>query len=120
MSERKKPQPNRAHRGVVIYSDTHGVFLGVAANTAYWSQVQSTQETAPVFDNQDAAAAFVKKNRCMHDVDVRYVAVIPDMHHDGQRFATPQACMEAGLPGWLSVLDSGQFAMVFGTIPTIH
>lgn len=120
-SQRKTPpQPTRKHHGIVIFNETLGVFLGVHVDAVFWSSGKNSQDTAPVFDDLAAAQAFINKTPVMAGVPVLFINVIPDIHHGGQRYASPQACIQAGLPGWLSALSAAQHTMVFGVIPTVH
>lgn len=111
----------------VVYSRQFGVFLGKFREFAIWSEVDSAgQEYACVFDSKDEALAFMHKHfwlfmhpEIMEGIDI--VDVVPDMEtEDGGRFASAQACAQAGLPPWLTALTFDMHAMVYGSAPALH
>lgn len=110
---------------VVIYSEKMGVFLGVAMGLAFWSKLDAAgQIAAPVFEGKDDAYDFLAQwgAKAVEDLGVvTTVPVAPDLvRPNGMKAASIQACVRAGLPGWLSPTTADQDEHIFGDRPSMH
>lgn len=109
---------------VVIYSEENGVFLGHAMGLAFWSALDPAgQESAPTFDTPEHAYKFIGSwlpGAC--PADVKAVDVVPDTEGpDGNiTYASANACIAAGLPGWLTELTADMHARHYGERPSMH
>lgn len=94
---------------VVIYSEELGVYLGSCMGMGFWSKLDPVgQPCAVTFPTEEAAREHVTLWDCEETPVVRFVEVVPD---NGE-YASVQACVQSGLPGWL---DEGMEAV--NTLP---
>lgn len=92
----------RSHhiKGVVIYHEKDGVYLGSALGLAFFSALDPVgQSEATAFRSRDEAAEHVASWRTgdtANTTDYRFIEV--DVTERGS--ATIDACVKAGLPAW--------------------
>jgi hypothetical protein len=113
--------------GVVIYSEERGVYLGTNYGEAIWAggdMGDNAQESAPVFNDAQHAYDYISMMLISRPGsmpnDAIPVAVVPDGDHHGRPFASPMACMAAGLPGWLTGLTADMHDQFYGERPRMH
>lgn len=94
---------------------------------AFWSELDSAgQESAPVFDSAQDAIKFlhgwpVEARPPSLMKDINFVNVVPDLNLDGgAKYASAQACMAAGLPGWITELSVDLHHQIYGERPSMH
>lgn len=81
----------------VIYSDTHGVYLGSCMGLGFWSAMDPCgQDAACTFASETDAAKCIASWDQVPEWALRTVAVDPT---DGT-YATINDCVLAGLPAW--------------------
>lgn len=81
---------------VVIYSESSGVFLGMALGLGFWSELDAAgMDRAPTYPNEEAALAAVSSWRTQPEAPWRCVPV--DVAGE---VATIDDCVRAGLPAW--------------------
>ncbi len=110
---------------VVIYSEKYGVFLGAAMGMAFWSNLDTAgQVAAPTFEDKAQAYSFLSKwgPQALDALgEIRIVPVVPDLIGDNRPpAASIQACVHAGLPGWLAATTADQDEQIFGERPSMH
>lgn len=83
---------------LVIYTEDEGVYLGSCLGLGFWSKLDPVgQQSAVTFENAEEVAIHIQNWPDDQKVKLRLVEVIPDL--DG--YASIQAIVHAGLPGWL-------------------
>jgi hypothetical protein len=83
-------------KGVVLYSERDGVFLGDLIGLSFWSKLDPAGQThAATFASEAQALAYVS-TWDSKPADIRCVGVM----QDGDRCASIAACVAAGLPAW--------------------
>lgn len=86
---------------VVIYHEKDGIYLGSAMGFGFWSKIDPVgQPSAVTFPDQATAEAYMGTWDGEHPQDVQFIEVATD--RDG--YASVEACVQAGLPGWIDEL----------------
>lgn len=85
-------------KGVVIYHDEMGVFLGHSLGLGFFSNMDPVGQTSAVaFKDEQDAREFIAECDDFPS-DVKFRTVVADANNG--EAATIQACIDAGLPGW--------------------
>lgn len=110
---------------VVIYSEALGVYLGTNHGVGLWSGIDScAQDCAPVFATAQDAYNHIHQVQSERPgampFDVVVTNVVPDIEYNGKPYASPAACMSAGLPGWLTELTLDLHDRFYGDRPRMH
>lgn len=107
---------------VVIYSEGRGVYLGRLQGVGLWSGVDPcAQDCAPVFKTPQEAYEHIhaaSPGAMPHDVVVS--PVVSDIESNGGAYASVSACVNAGLPGWLTEVTVDIFDRYYGERPSMH
>lgn len=83
---------------VVIYHEKDGVYLGSAMGFGFWSKIDPVgQPSAVTFPDQATAETYMDTWDDGRPLDVQFIEVAADQ--DG--YASVNACVQAGLPGWI-------------------
>lgn len=107
---------------VVIYSEDRGVYLGLLQGEGVWSGIDPcAQDCAPVFKTaQDAIDHIQAAVPGAMPYDVMVSPVVADIEHNGGTYASTMACVNAGLPGWLTELTADLHDRFYGERPSMH
>lgn len=87
--------------GCLIYHETDGIYLGNCLGMGFWSKLDPVgQDSAPVFPTEAIAEEHIREiaQYASHLQSCKVVPVKADL--DGGQYASIQACIKAGLPGW--------------------
>lgn len=94
MEELNKPEK----KGWIIHHNEMGVFLGQVWEEYWmWSADDPVVSRAISFDSE------IEAHRFLRDVKKKYrggVYQVLEVNLDEEGFATPEACIAVGLPGW--------------------
>lgn len=92
--------PVQSHaKRIVIYHPEMGVYLGSCMGLGFWSKLDPVdQPCARTFSNAGEALEYMQTWDDGPLDDAAFVEVDPDMGG----FASIQACINAGLPGWIT------------------
>jgi hypothetical protein len=108
----------------VLYSEKLGVYLGSGEQTAFWSKLQPAPiEQAPCFETPQAIEALVNGWGPIPQEIARglqHVLVVPDISAEGRFYASPSACIAAGLPGWVTPYAADAHEFIYGERPRVH
>ncbi len=100
----------RLGRQIVIYTRGYGIYLGSALGLGFWSKLDPVgQDSAVTFESIRGA-----KRAISHWEDkptgIQYKQVCADItKKDSSCYASIEACVRSGLPGWDPVLESDRY-----------
>lgn len=109
----------------VLLSSELGIYLGGDEDTAYWSNAPTPFEAAPCFESADEIEILVTswgpQTRAFSE-SLKHAEVTPDVcdAHGVYRYASPVACVAAGLQGWVTARMAPAHESLYGERPRIH
>lgn len=81
----------------VIYSEEEGIYIGECLGLGFWSKLDPVDQPAAVtFPSAADAERYMSTWLSGRPNGVRLVDVVPD----SEGYASIEACVRAGLPGW--------------------
>lgn len=86
--------------GVLVHPEM-GIYLGCCMGLGFWSNLDPAGQNAAVcFKDEKMAREYMETWDKGAPANVTFVGVTPDEFDGSARYASVQACVRAGLPGW--------------------